>query len=278
MNNSKITQIQPFVKWVGGKRHVINKHLYKMFPNSFNTYIEPFVGGGSVLFHLKPERAIINDKNSELIKAYKAIKNQPYKLMSKIDELSLRHSKEFFNELRKSKCSNNLDEAARFMYLNKTCFNGLYRVNKNNEFNVPFNNKLISKLVVYNKDNLIAISKYLKNNEIQILNQDFVSVINLANKNDFIFCDPPYDYEDDGFDSYTSKPFGKKGQIELFNQLDKLSKKGVKWMMTNHNTTLINELYKEYKIFPIETNRSINSKGSERKNTGKEVVVTNYEW
>lgn len=274
------TKLSPFVKWVGGKREVINKHLHKYFPSTFNNYLEPFVGGGAVLFYLQPSKAIINDKNNELITTYQQIKNDVNLLMNNLNEFHNKHSKDFFYKTRKEKPTNNLDIAARFIYLNKTCFNGIYRVNSNNEFNVPFNNKEKDKLILYDKDNLINISKYFNKNKIKIYSKDFKEIFKLAKPNDFIFCDPPYDYHEnikDGFDSYTKDGFGKQGQIDLANCLKKAHKNNVKWMLTNHNTKLINELYKDFTIIPIKTNRNINSIGTKRKNEGDEVVIINYE-
>ncbi len=272
--------ISPFVKWVGGKRDVIKKYLANHFPEDFNNYFEPFVGGGAVLLHLQPNNVVINDINKELIATYKAIKRNPIELMNILNEYHNNHSKDFYYELRKQNPNNNVEKAARLIYLNKTCFNGLYRVNSKNEFNVPFNNKTKDKLVLYNKDNILALSKYLKQSKTKIYSKDFKEIFKQAKTGDFIFCDPPYDYEEEnknGFDSYDKNNFGKKGQIELANCLKEADKQGIKWMLTNHNTKLINELYKDFKIIPIKTNRNVNSNGTKRKNTGDEVIVINYE-
>ncbi len=233
---------------------------------------------GAVLFYLKPKKAIINDVNEELINTYNVIKNKPKLLIKILNEFKNQHSKEFFYELRKKKFENEVKNAARFIYLNKTCFNGLYRVNKNNQFNVPFNGKNKDNLNLFDKDNLNKISLFLQNNNISIFNDDFENILKKSKKNDFIFCDPPYDYENDnGFDSYTKDSFGKLGQIRLANCLKKLDQKGIQWMLTNHNTSLINKLYHDYQIIPIITNRNVNSKANNRKNAGKEVVIINYE-
>ncbi|WP_022935282.1 DpnII family type II restriction endonuclease [Mesomycoplasma moatsii] len=278
--NINRTKLSPFVKWVGGKREVINNYLANYFPDKFRNYFEPFVGGGAVLFYLQPNKANINDLNFELITTYKVIRNNVNELINKLDEYHLNHSKDFFLKLRKEKKKNDVEIAARFIYLNKTGFNGLYRVNKNNEFNVPFSNKTREKLVLYNKENLINLNKYFQNNQINFFNQDFEEILKQTKKGDFVFCDPPYDYEvnvDNGFTSYTQDGFNKEDQIRLANQLKKLNEKGVLWMLTNHNTQLIRNLYQDFYIKPITTNRNINSKGNKRKNTGDEVMITNYE-
>lgn len=270
--------MKPFIKWVGGKRHVINNHLKQYLPNKFNTYIEPFVGGGALLFYLQPTKAIINDVNNELITSYKVIKNKKNKLKDLLDKYLENHCKDFYYLTRAKEFSNDVEIAARFIYLNKSGFNGLYRVNSNNKFNVPFNQKTKDQLHLYDEANLNEISRYLKNNKIEIFNKDFEEIIAKAKDGDFIFCDPPYDYDDSGFDSYTKNSFGKEGQKRLAETLKMLDQKNIKWMLTNHNTKLINELYCDFTIIPILTNRNINSKGDKRKEYGKEVVVINYEW
>ena len=277
--NINDNNLNPFVKWVGGKRNVINKYLKNFFPSTFKTYIEPFVGGGAVFFYLKPQKAIINDINKELIITYNVIRDNKELLIKELKKYKKQHSKEFFYELRTKQFKNDIKIAARFIYLNKSCFNGMYRVNKNNEFNVPFNGKDSEKLNLFDSQNLDNISLFLQKNNIEILNNDFEYVLEKSHKGDFVFCDPPYDYENNkhGFDSYTKDSFGQEGQIRLANCLIGLDKKGVKWMMTNHNTSLIQTLYKDFQIIPIVTNRNINSKGNKRKNSGKEVIVINYE-
>ncbi len=276
--NINENNLSPFVKWVGGKRNVIKKYLKDFFPINFKTYIEPFVGAGAVFFYLKPKKAIINDINKELMITYNVIKDNKDLLIKELEKYQKQHSKEFFYDLRKKQFKNKIKIAARFIYLNKSCFNGMYRVNKNNEFNVPFNGKLSEKLNLFDSKNLNNISDFLQKNNISILNNDFEYVLKKSRKGDFIFCDPPYDYENkNGFDSYTKNSFGQEGQIRLAHCLIDLDKKGVKWMLTNHNTSLIQSLYKKFQIIPIVTNRSINSKGSKRKNSGKEVVIINYE-
>lgn len=268
----------PFIKWVGGKRQIISQHLDQLFPNEFNTYIEPFVGGGAVLFHLQPENAIVNDLNSELINAYQMLQKHPQALMSQLDHYKTQHSESFYYQIRNAKLETNLERAARFIYLNKTAFNGLYRVNQKNEFNVSFNQVSQDKLNLYNPTNLQNVTNYLNNNNIQFHNGDYQKILQLAQKGDFIFCDPPYDYEINtkGFTNYTKSGFNQDNQIALAQKLKELDGQGVKWMVTNHDTQLINHLYQDFKIKPIATNRNVNSVGFKRKATGKEVVITNY--
>ncbi len=231
-----------------------------------------------MLCYLQPEKAIINDVNKELICAYKSIKTQYKQLIAELDNYKSSHSQRFYYQIRSTIFKNQVDIAARFMYLNKTCFNGLYRVNAEGVFNVPFNGKEQAKLNIYNYQNILSWSEYLKKNNIQIYNKQFDKILELAQDGDFVYCDPPYDYEVDtiGFDSYNKDSFGQEGQIKLANKLKELDQRGVKWMLSNHNTKLINELYKDFKIVKIQTNRMVNSKADRRVSTGDEVVVMNY--
>ncbi len=258
---------------------MITNHLNQLLPDKFNTYIEPFVGGGAMLCHIHPEKAIINDINAELIASYKSIKDDCNKLMNLLDEYKKHHNEKYYYKIRATLFENEYDIAARFMYLNKTCFNGMYRVNAEGKFNVPFNNKTKDKLNLYSVSNINNWSQYLKKNKVKIFNKSFEKILDLAKEGDFVYCDPPYDYEVDtiGFDSYNKDSFGQEGQKKLAQKLIELDKRGVKWMLSNHNTKLINELYKEYRILNIKTNRMINSKADKRISTGDEVVVMNYE-
>ena len=272
-------KLSPFIKWVGGKRDVINKHLHRYFPLNYNCYLEPFSGGAAVLYYLQPNQAIINDLNYELITTYQVIKTNVNALMKKLDQFHDQHSEEFYYEIRKQKFSKKIDIAARFIYLNKTGFNGLYRVNKNNEFNVPFNKKSKEKLKLYDQENLMNLHNFFNQNQIEFFNLDYQRIMEKAQPGDFVFCDPPYDFNPDviGFNAYNQNSFTQNDQINLANHLKALDQKNVMWMHTNHNTPLIRELYKDFVIIPIQTNRNINSKGANRKNTGEEVIIMNYD-
>ena len=232
-----------------------------------------------MLCYIKPKQAIINDINTELISTYKCIKNYPSKLINELDRYKQKHNEKYYYKIRDEIKTTQIDIAARFIYLNKTCFNGLYRVNGQGIFNVPFNYKNKEDLNLYSEDNIYNWNKFLKNNNIQIFNRNYLDILDLAKEGDFIYCDPPYDYEIGvkGFDSYNSSSFGQENQIKLANKLKELNLRNVKWMLSNHNTKLINELYKDFNIRYINTNRMINSDASSRIKTGKEVVITNYE-
>lgn len=272
---------KPFVKWAGGKRQIIDE-LKKYIPDEFNTYYEPFIGGGALLFELAPKKAVINDSNAELMNVYQVLcDDSKFKKMCRVlNNYEANHSEEFFYEIRnKDKNKNTFNRlsdytrAARTIYLNKACFNGLYRVNSKNEFNVPFGKK--SKVNTYDGNNLIIVSNYLTMNDIKILNKDFEEVLKDAKKGDFVYFDPPYDSDNNIFTSYTEEGFGKDEQRRLAKVFKELDQKGVYVMLSNHNTTLINELYKDYHIHVIEAKRNINSNGKKRGKV-EEVIITNF--
>ena len=273
---------KPFVKWAGGKRQIIDK-LKEYAPDEFNTYYEPFIGGGALLFELSPKKAVINDYNEELMNVFRCIKDeQKYtKMCNELNRYEVNHSEEFYYEMRskdKDKAKYNkmpdYKKAARTIYLNKACFNGLYRVNKNNEFNVPFGKK--TKVNTYDGQNLGIIHSYLNFNEVTIQSIDFEESVKNAKPGDFIYFDPPYDSETNTFNDYTENGFGKEEQVRLARVYKELADKGCYVMLSNHNTTLIKELYKDYNIHLIEAKRNINSNGKKRGKV-EEVIITNYE-
>ena len=272
---------KPFVKWAGGKRQVIDE-LKKYVPDEFDTYYEPFIGGGALLFELSPKRAVINDSNKELMNVYEVLCDDKKfsKMCRVLNSYEANHSEEFFYEIRnkdreKQKFSRLSDytRAARTIYLNKACFNGLYRVNSKNEFNVPFGKK--EKVNTYDGGNLITVSNYLTMNDIKILSVDFEEAVKTAKKGDFIYFDPPYDSDTGTFNSYTEEGFGKEEQRRLARVFKELDAKGVYVMLSNHNTLLVNEMYKDYNIHVIEAKRNINSKGNKRGKV-EELIITNY--
>ena len=273
---------KPFVKWAGGKRQIIDK-LREHVPFEFDTYYEPFIGGGALLFELSPKKAVINDCNEELMNVYNCIKdeNKFTKMCNELNRYETIHSEEFFLEIRskdrdkvKFKRMPDYKRAARTIYLNKACFNGLYRVNSKNEFNVPFNKK--TKVNTYDGQNLSIIHSYLNFNDVKILCTDFEESVKDAKKGDFIYFDPPYDSDTKTFNSYTENGFGKEEQIRLSKVFKELANRGCYVMLSNHNTILVNELYKDFNMHFIEAKRNINSNGKKRGKV-EEVIITNYE-
>ena len=274
-------KVKPFVKWAGGKRQILDK-LKSYVPDEFNTYFEPFVGGGALLFDLAPKNAIINDSNEELINVFNVLCDEKkYNKMCKyLNKYERKHDEEFYYEIRNidrnKKKFNRLNDskrAARTIYLNKACFNGLYRVNSKGEFNVPFGKK--SKVNTYDGENLLNVHSYLTMNNVNFLCTDFEDAVSTAKKGDFVYFDPPYDSDTSTFNSYTEDGFNKDEQRRLAKVFKELDKKGVKLMLSNHNTILIKELYKDYNFHIIEAKRSINSNGKKRGKV-EELIITNY--
>lgn len=275
--------MKPFVKWVGGKTQLLNS-LLPLIPKKFNNYLEPFLGGGALFFNVAPEKAIINDINSSLIETYKSIKNNLENIIKILELMVVSHNEakeNYYLSVRKTYPKNSSEIAARFIYLNKTCFNGLYRENSRGEFNVPYNKKdFITMDSLVDLNNLTNISNYLNAKNIEIYSTDYKKIINLAKKGDFIFVDPPYDVEDNkrSFTRYNKTDFTRKNQEELAFILQEAHKKGVKWILTNHSTDFIKNLYKDFNMKEIVVNRMISSRPSNRKNATKEVIIFNYEW
>ena len=277
MSNSNIA---PFVKWAGGKRQLLSQIKEKM-PEKYNHYYEPFVGGGAVVFELLPANALINDINKALINAYKQIRYAPeafLKVIHKFDSEIWEDGKQYYYSLREHyndklmKAEYDAELAALFVFINKHCFNGLYRVNGKGLFNVPYNN---SRRPSVDENVILDISAYLQ--KITILEGDFEIACTDAKKGDFVFIDSPYaPLNPSSFESYTKEGFDIESHRRLARLYDELTARGCYCMLTNHNTDLINELYgkKGYTIDVIDVKRLINSNGSKR--VGKEVIICNY--
>lgn len=271
---------QPFIKWAGGKRQLLGE-IEARLPKKWGTYYEPFVGGGAVLFHFNPEKAVINDINKQLINAYIAIRDDPDELMRQIDvhdnlikgtDNPKEHfyaARSRFNELLASDKAD-AESAALFVFLNKHCFNGLYRVNAKGLYNVPCNG---SRATSYIRENILAISDYLK--RITILNGDFEDACKNAAAGDFVFIDSPYaPLNPTSFESYTKEGFTEEEHRRLAALYQELTERGCFCMLTNHDTDFINDLYSGFKIDVVQVKRAINSDASKR--TGTEVIIRNY--
>lgn len=267
-----------FIKWAGGKKQLL-KQFKPHFPKKINRYLEVFVGGGAVAFyiiqHYKPKYIFISDINKELINTYEIIKNDVENLIKELNKLRQLHNKENYYKIRSEdpKLLSPLTRASRFIYLNKTCFNGLYRVNSKGGFNVPMGS--YKNPAIYQEKELREISKLLKKVKIKVMS--FEDIIKLARKEDFIYFDPPY-YplkNKPSFTTYTKGNFLEKEQKQLSEVFSKLDKKGCKVMLSNSDTEFIKDLYKDYNIHFVKANRMINCNGNDRGKI-KEVVVTNY--
>lgn len=272
-------ELRPAIKWVGGKTQLLDV-IVPLLPRNYNRYYEPFVGGAALLLEAQPKQATINDINTELTTTYEIIKREPNDLIKSLKKKVTQHNKkeprEYFNGIREKEVSDlsDIEIASRFIYLNKTGFNGLYRVNSSGKFNVPFNKKeKITISTLCNQANITRMSEYLTNNDIIITNGDFETTINQAVEGDFIFVDSPYD---DSFTNYSSTGFGRDEHIRLSESLTRASARGVKWMTTNHHTKLISELYEGNHFFEVPVNRFINSDAENRANATTEVIIINY--
>lgn len=233
--------ISPFLKWAGGKRWLIHQCI-DIFPkqNEYNVYYEPFLGSAAVFFHLKPFHAVLSDINAELIDTYKTIKSSPSAVVSLLKNHHNLHSKEHYYHVRNALYSNDVEKAARFIYLNRTCWNGLYRVNNSGGFNVPIGTKT---KVILDNDNFEAVAKLLEN--AIVLKMDFEEAMQQAQKNDFIFVDPPYTvkHNSNAFVQYNETLFSWADQVRLRDSVESAVSRGVKVLVTNANHSSIRELY-----------------------------------
>lgn len=276
----KNLNVAPFVKWAGGKRQLLSKIKERM-PEQYNDYYEPFVGGGAVVLELQPENAVINDINKSLINAYTQIANNPDEFLGAVNMLDNEmwdDGKEYYYSIREHYNDKLMREefdvelAALFVFINKHCFNGLYRVNGKGLFNVPYNK---SRKASVDKKAILETSKYLRS--INIINGDFENACRNAQAGDFVFIDSPYaPLKPTSFESYTKEGFDVESHRRLANLFDELSERGCYCMLTNHNTEFINELYgnKGYSIDVLSVKRMINSDASNR--VGEEVIIYNY--
>lgn len=267
----------PIVKWVGGKRQLMFD-LLKNMPEDCNRYFEPFIGGGALFFELQPDNAYISDMNEELINLYQVVRDNVDELIADLQKHNI--SKDYFMEIRnidrtdEYKNWSDVKKASRFIYLNRTCFNGMYRVNSKGEFNVPFGHYKNPRII--DENNLLNCSELLKKTEIKCA--DFSDILSKVQKDDFVYFDPPYVplNETSGFTSYTKDGFDIDMQFKLRDVCDELDSMGVKFLLSNSDTKLVNKLYANYEIKKVFASRQINANADGR---GKitEVLVRNYD-
>ena len=277
--NNKL--VAPFLKWVGGKRQLMPS-IVDHLPENIKDYkyIEPFIGGGAVFFNLQPKNAVINDYNEELINVYQVIKDNLDELI--IDLKKHKNEAEYFYSIRsldrngEFKKLSAVKRASRLIFLNKTCFNGLYRVNNAGEFNSPFGRYKNPNIV--NEPTLKAVNKFLNNNNVEINSGDYSEILKQTDKKCFVYLDPPYHpiSESSNFTGYVQGGWNMYDQIDLKTACDELHKKGVKFLLSNSSADFIKDLYKDYKITIVKANRAINSNGADRGEVD-EVLIRNYE-
>ena len=275
-NLTQNSQPHPFLKWAGGKRQLISQ-MDKFFPKNYNKYIEPFIGGGAVFFHLLPENSIISDNNPDLINCYNVIKEDVEGLIKSLKKH--KYEKDYYYEIRALDRDQNayadlsdVEKASRSIYLNKTGYNGLYRVNSKGLFNVPFGRHKNPKIC--DEENLRKVSQVLKNVKIHL--GSFEICLDFAKKGDLLYLDPPYFPLSDTalFTSYTKDIFDKSSQLKLFDVFKELNERGCYVLLSNSYSEFIIELYKEFKIITLKAKRNINS-NSQKRGLINEVLILN---
>lgn len=276
----KDPNVAPVLLWAGGKRQLLDAYT-ALLPETITTYYEPFLGGGAVLFHIQPESAHVSDINPELTCVYRVIKNNVEDLITELSKFE--NTPEQFYEVRSwdrdkayyAKLTE-VQKAARVLYLNKTCFNGLYRVNRKGEFNVSFGKRKNPGIV--NALGLRAVSKYFNSSDIHISTRDYQQALAEIPDDAFVYLDPPYDQvsKTSNFTRYTREGFTREDQFQLKECCDALTARGIKFMLSNSATDFVLNLYAGYNITRVPSLRYINSKGSKRGRVD-EVVIRNYE-
>jgi DNA adenine methylase len=274
--------VKPYLKWAGGKRQLLPE-IEKNLPANMAayTYYEPFVGAGAVLFQLLPRKAVINDFNSQLIMSYRAVKEHIGALIELLEDHQRKNSEAYYYQIRDLdrntetfKALGDVEKAARLIFLNKTCYNGLYRVNSQGLFNVPYGkyrNPLICEEAA-----LRRISAYLNINDVTILNRDFEAALPEAGKDSFIYFDPPYHSPDkSNFTGYQAGGFGEDEQRRLRDLFVKMTERGALCLLSNADTEFIRELYRDFEIAPVRAKRPINSDPSGR-GCVNEILVKNW--
>ena len=278
-NLKKNKLVAPVLKWVGGKRQLIPTFL-DLIPEKFSSYCEPFLGGGALFFELQPKKAYVNDINEDLILVYKVIRDDVEKLISELanfknDAESFYSVRDWDRDKEKYDSLSDVERAARIIFLNKTCYNGLYRVNNAGEFNSPFGSYRNPNII--NAPVLIAVNKYLNSAQIQLTSVDYAEVLAEIPKKTFVYLDPPYDpiSSTSNFTGYSKGGFNREDQIRLKECCDFLTENKIKFMLSNSKTEFILDLYSSYNITTVQAKRAINSVGSGRGNI-EEIVVRNY--
>ena len=269
---------KPVLKWAGGKRQLLPA-LLKNIPDNFNTYYEPFIGGAALLISLyslnRINSAVISDTNTDLYNLYKTIRENPQQLIDELDNLGFRNTKEDYYKAREvfNSSSNPVERTAILIYLNRHGYNGLYRVNSSNKFNVPFGKYTNPRMP--SPENIMALSGLLQS--CTVMNSDFEIAVKNASKGDFVYFDPPYMplSKTSYFTGYTHSGFNESDQERLSETFRVLSRKGVYVMESNSSTEFIKELYRDFSLVEVDARRNINSVGTKR-DAVKELIITNY--
>ena len=277
-----LRDVHPFVKWAGGKGQLLSE-LDKLIPGQFKRYFEPFLGGAAMFLHLASKNmlstAYLSDTNEELIKAFKAVRDSVGELIEVLNQHQREYDKnpsKYYYRLRELiQPRNDIEIAARFVTLNKTCFNGLYRVNQNGKFNVPMGD--YKKPLICDSSNLKSVSSLLRHSNAKIECVDYREMLSKAETNDFVYLDPPYDplSYTSNFTAYTPNGFGRENQMALANVYRKLLDRGCSILLSNSDIPFIRTLYSDFSIKDVNVQRAINCKGSKRAGH-KELLISNY--
>lgn len=280
--SEKEVKINPFMKWPGGKRRVLPE-IRKYIPENYDTYYEGFLGGGAVLLDLLPEKAVVSDVNVELVEGYQTIRDEKDKLITLLEDHASKNSLDYFLEVRAwdraedwLTSSTQVERTARMIYLNRTCFNGLYRVNSKNQFNAHFGHYKDPKVVDY--ENLDALSTWLKSADISFNHNGYKENISKAGAGDFVYLDPPYIPVTDTayFVSYTKNGFDMDDQIELRDTAADIDARGGYVLLSNSDTPQIRELYKDFHIETIRVTRAIGAGAKSRVAVGEVLVLSKH--
>lgn len=273
INPSRGLQSEPFLKWAGGKRW-LTQRFPNLFPDDIQRYFEPFLGSGAVYFHLRPSSGIISDLNEELVATYRALRDDPQGVKAALAKHSRKHTDEYYYDVRASNPTSSANRAARLIYLNRTCWNGLYRVNKMGQFNVPRGTK---NSVLLPTDDFAAISAQLKFIEIDCC--DFEAAIDRAGRGDFAFIDPPYTVKHNmnGFVKYNQSIFSWGDQIRLSKAIVRARDRGVRLLVLNANHKSIRDLYRDVGRFARLPRNSVLAASSDFRTETSELAITvNY--
>lgn len=269
MRGEEVSNLTPILKWAGGKRWLIG-HSGQIFPQEYGLLVEPFAGGAAVFFSLAPTRAWLNDINRDLVDAYRAIAEDWASVVKLLELYQAKHSSDFYYEIRASKPRSMSARAARFIYLNRTCFNGLYRVNLNGKFNVPVGTKTS---VLMPDDDFQSVSAKLR--QARLTSWDFEKVIDQTQKSDFIFADPPYTVRHNlnGFIKYNEKLFSWADQIRLRDALFRARARGVHVVISNADHDCIRELYEGSRSIAVATRQSVMAASSSNRKATTELLI-----
>jgi DNA adenine methylase len=264
--------LEPFLKWPGGKRWLVHQYA-ALFPSQYHRYLEPFLGGGAVFFHLKPQRAVLSDTNRELVNAYQCLKKHAKAIEKRLTDLQCKHNATLYYRIRETRPTAAIEQAVRFLYLNRTCFNGIYRVNLRGEFNVPIGTK---DRVAYPDDYLQEVAARLRHASVRVA--DFENTLEKAVAGDFVFVDPPYTvmHNNNNFVKYNAKLFSWTDQQRLASAVKKAARRGAAVMVSNADHQSVRDLYRNFGTHHRVDRTSILAADFLYRRKTTELLITSY--